>query len=195
MPIFEFYCPDTHKIYSFYARRLGMNHLVPRCPDGAELPMQRKASRFAVVGRAKEPEAQPGGDEFDDPRMEQAMEAMEKEFAGLDEANPDPRQLGHLMRRMAELTGESVPPAFEEMVGRLEKGEDPEKLEEEYGDLMDDDSNWGGEGEGAGTGDDGGTTARHRRRQKLREMLARTRPPSRDPQLYELTDYVDISAE
>lgn len=191
MPIFEFYSPDTHRIYSFYARRSGMSHLVPRCPDGPDLRMQRKASRFAVVGRAKEPDDSPGGDEFDDPRMEQAMEAMEKEFAGLDETNPDPRQLGHLMRRMADLTGESVPPAFEEMVGRLEKGEDPEKLEEEYGELMDDDSSWGGDGDAGAGQEDRGTITSRRKRRKLREMLARTRPPSRDPKLYELTDYAD----
>lgn len=192
MPIYEFYSPDTHKIYSFYARRLGMNRLVPRCPDGAGLRMQRQASRFAVVGRAKEPEA--GGeaaDEFDDPRMERAMEQMEREFAGLDDTNPDPRQLGHLMRRMAELTGESVPEAFHEMVGRLERGEDPEKLEEEYGEMMDDDSHWG-EDSGGSEGDSAGPmTARGRRQKRLREFLARTRPPARDPKLYEMGEYVD----
>lgn len=190
MPIYEFYSPDTHKIYSFYARRLGMNRLVPRCPDGPDLRMQRRASRFAVVGKAREP--QPGGDagdSFDDPRMERAMEEMEREFAGLDDANPDPRQLGHLMRRMAELTGEPVPEAFDEMVGRLEKGEDPEKLEEEYGELMDDDSHWGGDGDEVADG--AATTIRGRRRQQLRELLARTRPAAKDPKLYEMIDYVD----
>ena len=37
-----------------------------------------------------------------------------------------------MMRKMSSLTGEKIPETMEEMIRRMEAGEDPEKLEEEY---------------------------------------------------------------
>ena len=48
----------------------------------------------------------------------------------MDEANPDPRQLARMMQKMSDLTGEKMPAPMLEMMARMEKGEDPEKLEE-----------------------------------------------------------------
>ena len=181
MPIYEFYCPKNHKIYSFFARSLELGDRVPRCPDNPEYPMEKRVSGFAVTGRAKEPGDGEGGD-FDDPRLEAAMEQMEREFSGIDEDNPDPRQLAHLMRRMSDLTGEKLPEAMKEMVERMEKGEDPEQLEEEYGDLLDEAEGMDGEGDGDGAEVFGpGSVAR---------ALRRRRGPSCDPVLYEMSDYL-----
>ena len=68
--------------------------------------------------------------------MEQAMMEMERDFAGMDESNPDPRALARMMRKMSDLTGEKMPGTMEEMIQRMEAGEDPEKLEEEYGEAL-----------------------------------------------------------
>jgi hypothetical protein len=111
--------------------------------------------------------------------MEAAMAEMEREMAGMDEENPDPRQLGHLMRRMSEMTGESLPGPMEEMVRRLESGEDPEKLEEEFGDLDEMDAF----GEGEASDGDGLESP-------VKRLLRRRRNPARDPELYELRDYL-----
>lgn len=179
MPIYEFYCPETNKLYSFYARTSIGADTLPRCPDNPGYSMRRAMSGFAVIGRAKEKPDEPGGDDLDDPRMEAAMAEMERELAGMDEDNPDPRKMGQLMRRMSELTGEKLPAVMEEMVGRLEAGEDPEKLEEEYGD-MSDLEDFGAESE------EGGETLSERRK----ALLRRLRGPVRDPELYELRDYL-----
>ena len=48
----------------------------------------------------------------------------------------DPRQLGRLMRRMSEITGEPMEEEMQEAVRRLEAGEDPDKVEEDLGDLL-----------------------------------------------------------
>jgi hypothetical protein len=64
------------------------------------------------------------------------------------------------------------------MLARMEKGEDPEKLEAEYGDVLDDDS-MGDFGMGKGEGEKGGVGA-----------LRRRLPPRRDPQLYEMAEYL-----
>lgn len=193
MPYYEFYSPDTNTIYTFFARSLSYSGCTPICPDPAHpgARMIKRPSRFALTGRAKEPKepmpgADSGGDAFDDPRMERALAAMEKEFSGLDEENPDPRHLGRLMRRMSELTGESMPPEMEEMTRRLEAGEDPEKLEEQFGDAFGEE---GGDPEGMGlpgmAGESGPESA-----SKRRAVLRLRRPPVRDTAIYEMADYL-----
>jgi hypothetical protein len=179
MPIYEFYCPKNHRIYSFFARGVIDETTIPRCPDNPDFPMKRMMSGFAVIGRAREP-ADSAAEDPDDPRMEAAMAELEREMAGMDEENPDPRQMGHLMRRMSELTGEKLPDVMEEMVGRLEAGEDPDRLEEEYGDLPElEDFGEGGD-EGGESGDPG---------PRSRAFLRRLRAPAHDPELHELRDY------
>lgn len=188
MPIYEFYSPDTHKVYSFFARSLAQGQRTPRCPDDPEAEMERCISNFAVTGRAKENEELPGDDDLDDPRMEAAMAQLEHEMAGIDEDNPDPRQLGHLMRRMSDLTGEKLPAEMNEMVRRLELGEDPDKLEEEYGDAFGDDEDPMG---GMGSGEDGpGGGSESTGEGKVRRWWRQRRSPQRDPQLYEMGDFL-----
>lgn len=177
MPIYEFYSPDTHKIYSFFARSLAYSSKIPRCPDQTDARMERVVSRFAFTGRAKEKTEAPGGDEMD-PRMERMMAEMERDMAGMDENNPDPRALGRMMRKMTEATGQKMPAEMEQMIRRLESGEDPEKLEEEFGDAfdnMDFPDGMGSEEDAAASG----ACVKSRRKQA-----------ERDPALYEFSDYL-----
>ena len=179
MPIYEFFSPEKNKIYSFFSHSVIDPETSPRCPDDPELRLQKMVSGFAVVGRAKEEAGGPEPD-LDDPRMEAAMAEMEREMAGMDEENPDPRQMGHLMRRMTELTGEKLPGGMGEMIGRLEAGEDPDKLEEEYVDLPELEDFGSGEGDAEAEGELG----------LPKRLLRRHRGPQRDPELYELRDYI-----
>ena len=171
MPIYEFFCPDNRRIYSFFARSLRLADKVPRCPDNVKWKMEKMLSTFAVTGKAEEPKA--GGGDMDDSRMDAAMDVMEREFGSIAESdNPDPRAVAKMMRRMGELTGGEMPAQMEEMIARMEKGEDPEKLEEEYGDVMED---YGG-------GDaEPGEKRGFRKRRKV----------TRDPSLYEMSEWVD----
>jgi hypothetical protein len=174
MPIYEFICPKNQRIYSFFARSISYADKVPKCPDNPKWKLERLLSNFAVTGRAKEPSAAPAGD-MDDSKMEAAMEAMEREVGGVAESeNPDPRALAAMMRRMGELTGEKMPPQMNEVIARLEKGEDPEKLEADYGDVFDamdsapEESPLG----------------------EMKRKLRRNPRVSRDPALYEMSDYL-----
>jgi hypothetical protein len=180
MPIYEYYSANTHRIYSFYARKLVATNVVPKCPDGADKKMERVLSPFAITGKAKEKTEEPGGEGMPDldPRQEAEMMKLAGEMSGMDEENPDPRALGRLMRRMMDITGEKMPEPMLEMLARMEKGEDPEKLEEEYGDVLDDDS-MGDFGMGKGDGEKGGVGT-----------LRRRLPPRRDPALYEMAEYL-----
>jgi hypothetical protein len=56
-------------------------------------------------------------------------------MADLDEN--DPRSLGRWMRKMSQEMGEDLGPEFDEVVGRLESGEDPEEIEKSMPELGD----------------------------------------------------------
>ena len=139
MPIYEFYCPQNHRIYQFYARTLAQGGTVPRCPDNPRFRMQKILSPFAVVGSGQKKADDGGGaaappglaDPAADARMEAAMGQMEQEFSSVDEN--DPRAMGRMIRRMADLTGERIGGEMEEVVRKLEEGADPDSLESELG--------------------------------------------------------------
>jgi hypothetical protein len=174
MAIYEFYCPDNHKIYQFYARTLAQGRTVPKCPDNPGYRMRKMLSAFAVTGSGRQGEGEPGpsgADEAkDDPRMEAAMGQMEREFSNVDEN--DPKAMGRMMRRMADLTGEPIDGEMEEVVRKLEEGADPESLEEQMG--------------GADPAADPGG-APEEPRPGAKRARARRAAPERDPRLHEYT--------
>jgi NTP pyrophosphatase (non-canonical NTP hydrolase) len=180
MPIYEFFCQNNRRIYSFFARSMRFADKVPRCPDNPKWKMDKMISGFAITGRAKEPSAGPaGGDDFDDAKMEAAMGEMEREFGGLaDSDNPDPRALARMMRRVGELSGQKLPAEMDEVIARLEKGEDPDKLESEFGDVFNAMDEAGGGEEGGG---DAITRTKARRKKRI----------TRDPKLYEMSNFCD----
>ena len=90
-------------------------------------------SAFAVTGRAKET----GDSEdlpIDESKMEQAMQMLAGEAERINE--DDPKQAADLMRKMTHMTGLELGPGMEEALRRMEKGEDPEQIEAEMGDLL-----------------------------------------------------------
>jgi hypothetical protein len=134
MPIYEYYCPDNNRIYQFFARTLAQGRTVPPCPDNPKYRMKKVLSRFAVGGAGQPAEgAGEGGPSVgpEDPKMEAAMGAMEREMAGVDEN--DPRAMGRMIRRMAEISGEKIGGDMEEVVRKLEEGADPDSLEQHFG--------------------------------------------------------------
>ena len=145
MPIFEFYCPDNHKIYQFFARNAEQAGRIPKCPENPKYRMVKKVSGFAIGGVEKKSAGDAGedGPDMDDPKMMAAMAEMEKAVSGMDEDNPDPKQMGQLMRQMAEMTGETLTGEMEEMVRKLEEGHDPEALEEQFGEMLEDENGEG----------------------------------------------------
>lgn len=182
MPIYEYFSPDLNKVYSFYARTLAEGQHTPRCPDGEQYPLQKRTSAFAIT---KSRSDEPTGITADE---EAAFGALEREFADLDSENPDPRRLGEMMRRVSDLTGEPLTGSMEEMVHRLEKGEDPEALEEELG-AMDDDE-FGGMGEGGEPDSPFGEESLSST-DKLRYYLKKRKSqPIKDPQLYEMREWI-----
>lgn len=193
MPIYEFYCPDNHRIYQFFAKTREQAEQTPVCPDNPSFRMVKMLSGFAVLGAAKKSRTEAaggegergagaggepaeggpgagegveggGGMDAEDARVEAAMGELEGVMDTLDEN--DPRQMARVMRRMSEITGERFDEQMEEVVRKLEEGTAPDKLEDQMGDAMPGD---GGEEDGYGGGGYGG----------------RRGGPSRDPNLYD----------
>lgn len=189
MPIYEYYCPNNHTVYQFFAKTLAQGESCPRCPDNPRHRMVKMVSGFAITKGSRSddtPPADDGGanDEADDPKMEAAMAAMESEFANVDEN--DPRAMGRMMRRMAEMTGEKLDGEMEEVVRKLEEGADPDSLEEAFGGEGDEGGDPYGDDMGMGMGGPGGPGGAETE-VKERRFRYRTRQgaPRRDPNLYD----------
>lgn len=174
MPIFEYLCRRCNRIFSFLSLSLTPSRepVCPKCgatgltrvPSTFAVPAPRKSKAESRVAASHEDEgrdasgapAGPNGMPHDDPAAAAMEEEMMRMAEGLDEKDAeDPRVMARMMRRMAELSGEAVTPGMEEMLKRLESGEDPEKLEEELGPQLEEEM--GGEGGmgGAPSRDDG----------------------------------------
>jgi putative FmdB family regulatory protein len=177
VPIYEFYCCDCHTVFNFFARRVNTTKR-PKCPRCGRPKLERKISRFAVSRGSKTKDADKGPEEggpedlppgFDEAKFEQAMEQLAREADGLDEE--DPRQAARMMRKLYESTGMKLSDRMEEAIRRMESGEDPDRIEEEMGDLLDEEEPMFG-GEDAGS--------------KLKGLARKLRPPQVDDTLYEL---------
>ena len=105
------------------------------------------------------------------------MASLAGDLDSLDEN--DPKQGAQLMRKLFSATGMPVAGGMEEALRRMEAGEDPEKIEEEMGDVLEQDP-FGGllGGEGGASDADPET----QRLSRLRRLL----PPTHDTELYEM---------
>jgi putative FmdB family regulatory protein len=148
MPIYEFLCSTCNRIYSFHSFKMATNK-IPECPKCGDAELRRVPSSFGVSAPAKSASGGDGDDAaFDDPRIEREMMRFASELEHMDEN--DPRAMAAAVRKMTEIAGEPVTPAMEEMICRLEAGEDPEKVEEELGDALEEEM--GDEGGGGFSG-------------------------------------------
>ncbi len=166
MPIYEYACPKCRVIFNFLSKKINPDKL-PTCPKCGNKEMKKQISRFAMTRGLSEPAAKPesGSDEppapdFEDPRVERAMMELERDMEHMDENNP--RHMAHMMRKMKDLMPPgTVPKELDVAIKRLEAGEDPEKIEEDMGDVLGDfmggpDEEGGPGGPGAGYSHDTG---------------------------------------
>jgi len=90
-------------------------------------------SIFSTVSGGKD-EGDDDMPSIDEAKMEKAMAMLAGEADKIDE--DDPRQAAMLMRKLSDTAGLELGSGMEEALGRMEAGEDPEKIEEEMGELL-----------------------------------------------------------
>ena len=134
MPIYEFYCDRCNTIYNFFSKTVNTSKK-PTCPRCKTKTLSRQMSSFAFTGKATE---DGDADEmpFDETRMEKAMQMLAGEADKINE--DDPRQAANLMRKLSDMTGLELGDGMNEALKRMEAGEDPDAIEAEMGDLLED---------------------------------------------------------
>ncbi len=133
MPIYQFFCADCNTIFNFFSGRVNTSK-TPQCPKCSKA-LCRQMSTFATIGRAREPD-EAGLPDIDESKMERVLESLARESENINE--DDPRQMAGVMRKFTEQTGLSLGEGMEEALARMEAGEDPEKIEAEMGDILED---------------------------------------------------------
>lgn len=162
MPIYEFACPKCRKIFSFLSKRVNPDR-TPACPKCGNRKLVKEISRFAMIKGVAEPTAagaegpdeMAGMPDMDSPKMERFMREMERDMEHLDENNP--KHMAHMMKKMKEIMpADAMPKELDVAIKRLEAGEDPEKIEEDMGDILGDAMGGMEDDEGMGGGMGGG---------------------------------------
>lgn len=137
MPIYEFLCRGCNTLLNFFSPKVD-TQARPICPHCGAPNLERRPARFATIQRRAEAEDGPLAD-FDEERIESVMDSMMADLENLSDSE-DPRQLATIFRRFGEATGLELGPRMQELMARLEAGEDPDTLEEELGDDFEDDA-------------------------------------------------------
>ena len=143
----------------------------PRCPRCDKARLERWVSTFSTTGRGAKSEEGGGGGEDDLPvdesKMEQALTTLAGEAESINE--DDPRQAAGLMRKFSRMTGIEFGSGMQQALDRMEAGEDPEAVEAEMGDALENEEPFQLPGQKAGRG-----------------RGAKRAEPSRDRTLYEM---------
>jgi putative FmdB family regulatory protein len=119
MPTYDFTCLQCKKPFDVFMTYAEYGSKDITCPNCESKRVMRRIGRIRV---AKSEES----------RLENLIDP-----ANLSGIEDDPKALGRLMRQMGSELGEDVGPEFDEVVSRLEKGQDPEQIEREVPRLVD----------------------------------------------------------
>ena len=106
MPIYEYRCLACKRRSSVFVRSV-TSTARPKCEHCGSTRLSRVMSKFAVHG---------GRIDLNNPAT----------MDGLDES--DPKSIARWARRMGDEAGEDLGPEFDDMVNRIETGEDPESV-------------------------------------------------------------------
>lgn len=123
MPNYPYRCHNCQKRFDIFMSYSEYGNQPVFCPHCKSDQVQRRIGRIRV---AKSEES----------RMENLADPSA--LAGMEE---DPKAMGQMMRRMSNEMGEDLGPEFDEVIDRLEAGQNPDDIEKDLPDL-------GGEGSG-----------------------------------------------
>lgn len=117
MPTYDFRCNNCKKRFDVFLSYADYEKAEIKCAHCGSSDIQRKIGRIRV---AKSDDSR--AEEYSDPSV-------------LGNMGQDPESMGRMMRKMSSETGNPMPPEFDEVVSRLEKGESPDQIEKQMPDL------------------------------------------------------------
>jgi putative FmdB family regulatory protein len=120
MPYYDYRCLNCKRRFSIFMtyNEFGQRDVI--CSHCGSMDVQRKIGRIRVA-------------RSEDSRLEDLADPSALE--GLED---DPRALGKMMRKMSSEMGEDMGPEFDEVIDRLEAGQDPEDIEKSMPELAED---------------------------------------------------------
>ena len=118
MPAYAFRCLDCQRRFDIFLTYQEYGRKAVVCPQCGSANVRRRLTRVRVL-------------RSDDSRAE----SLADDLPGLDGLEDDPRALGRAMRKMGKDMGEDLPPEFDDVVDRLEKGQSPDEIERSLPDL------------------------------------------------------------
>ena len=106
----------------------------PDCPKCGKKALKRQVSIFSIPKNRPESKDDAQMPDLDEAKMEQAFNMLAKETENINE--DDPKQAANLMRKLTDMTGIDLGDGMKEALSRMEAGEDPEQIEAEMGDIL-----------------------------------------------------------
>lgn len=117
MPIYEYLCLACSRRIRISLSYAEYDRHEATCPHCGSSDLRRRLGRVAIA-------------RSESSRLDTLM--TDDSLAGMED---DPRAMGRFMREMSREMGEDLGDEFEEVAGRLEKGESPESIESSMPDL------------------------------------------------------------
>jgi len=118
MPTYDFICNDCNQRFDVFMTFSEYGKKPVSCVHCTSKNVRRRMTKVRV---AKSEETR--------------MESMADDFSGFEGLEDDPKAMGQMMRKMGKQMGEEMPPEFDEVVDRLESGQNPEDIEKAIPDL------------------------------------------------------------
>jgi putative FmdB family regulatory protein len=119
MPTYTYRCENCHKRFEVFLSYSEYDGAIIKCSNCGSGDVRRIILKVRIA-------------RSDDSRLEDMVDT-----GSLDGLEDDPKALGRMMRKMESELGEDAGPEFDEVVSRLEKGQDPEQIEKEMPGLAD----------------------------------------------------------
>lgn len=123
MPTYEYRCLDCRKRFDVFLKFSEYGVKPVACPHCQSTNVQRRIGKIRVA------------------RSDESRLSSLADPANLSSIDENPRALGKMMREMSHEVGEDMGGEFDEVVSRLESGQNPEDIERELPDLGDNSSN------------------------------------------------------
>lgn len=125
MPTYPYRCETCRKYFEIDLSYAEYDQTEVTCPNCGSPNVRRRITRVRIA-------------KSEDARIEAMVDPSQ--LSGIED---DPQALGRLMRKMGSEMGEDMDPEFDEVVSRLESGQDPEQISKEMPEFGDDSSDLG----------------------------------------------------
>lgn len=124
MPTYDFICNDCAQRFEVFLTFSEYGKKAVTCAHCNSRNVRRRMTKVRI---AKSEESR--------------IESMADDFSDFEGMEDDPKAMGRVIRKMGKEMREDLPPEFNEVVDRLEKGQTPEEIEKEIPDLGNADTN------------------------------------------------------